>query len=146
MNGFRKTIEDTELTEIDLHRGSFTWEKSKENANWVSESLDCAFASRSWWHLFPLCKLTVHPTICSDHDPIKLELYNVSITKKQFHFKFENTWLKEPNFHKEIKEYWEKLPSTYLLPKLISVSSFMAKLRRIFSINSETKLVNKMRF
>lgn len=43
--------------------------------------------------MFPLCTLTVFHAIISDHEPIKLNLFNTAITKKQFRFKFENTWL-----------------------------------------------------
>lgn len=132
MKGFKKAIEDTWLVEADLEGGILTWEKSKGKPNWVRERLDRMFASRSWWHLFPLGKLTVHHTICSDHEPIKLELCNAAITKKQFKFKFKNIWLREPEFHKEISDYWQSLPRIHLLPKLLSVTSFMAKWGRNF--------------
>lgn len=41
-------------------------------------------------------------------------------------------WLKEPSFHAEISNYWLGISSSMLLPKLISVSSFMEKWGRIF--------------
>lgn len=47
------------MTELDLMGGSFTWEKSRGSKDWVRERLDRAFASTSWWQLFPLCKLKV---------------------------------------------------------------------------------------
>lgn len=146
MNGFSLAIEDTNLVEVLLTGGKFTWEKGKGTSNWVRERLDRAFANDDWWHLFPLCKLTVHHTICSDHEPIVLDLCNVQVTKKQFRFKFENTWLREPEFHNEVKEHWESLPRSSLLPKLISISSFMAKWGVISFTNSGRKSVNKKMF
>lgn len=118
--------------EIGLSGGNFTWEKGKGIANWVRERLDRAFATSSWWHLYPLCNLSVHHTIYSNHDPVNLELYNTVFFKKQFRFKFENTWLKVLNFRGEVKQYWDNLHRTHLLSKLLSISSFMAKLGRNF--------------
>ncbi|XP_074352919.1 uncharacterized protein LOC141692078 [Apium graveolens] len=75
-----------------------------------------------------------------DHDPIQLDLYNVQFSKKQFRFKFENTWLREPNFRGEVTKHWDGLPRLQLLPKLISISSFMAKWGRIFFHKFKDKL------
>lgn len=36
-------------------------------------------------------------------------------------------WLKEPSFHDEVSNYWLGIPTTMLLSKQISVSSFMEK-------------------
>lgn len=91
MEGFRLALEDSSLTELDLGGGKFTWERSRGKKDWVRERLDRAFATASWWKMFPLCNLTVHHTSCSDHDPIQVDLLNVSISKKLFRFKFENT-------------------------------------------------------
>lgn len=97
-NGFKKAIEDCGLHEVDLTGGRFTWEKSKGTDNWVRERLDRAFETDTWWRKLPLCTLSVFHATVSDHEPIKLNLFNTSVTKKQFRFKFENTWLKESNF------------------------------------------------
>lgn len=51
---------------------------------------------------------------------------------KLFRFKFENTWLKEPTFLKKVSEFWSGIPHIHLLPKLINVSSFMARWGRNF--------------
>lgn len=127
LDGFSATIDSCQLTEIELEGGQFTWEKSKGNPNWVREKLDRAFASSSWLHKFPLCKLTVIHTTVSDHDPILLESCNVAVSRKKFIFRFENVWLKEPNFHSEVSGFWKQLPAAHLLPKLLSASEFMAK-------------------
>lgn len=127
MNGFRNAIEDCNLSEIDLEGGQYTWEKSKGSSEWVRERLDKAFASQTWWHRFPLYRLSVSHTLVSDHDPICLELCYATFSRKNFMFKFENIWLKEPNFHAKVANYWKSLPTTHLLPKLISITSFMAE-------------------
>lgn len=135
MDGFCASIDDCNLTKIDLEGGNFTWEKIKGTSNWVRERLDRAFASFSQWQKFPLCKLNITHTIVSNHDPIFLELCHVSFSRKNFRFKFENTWLKEPNFNWEVSYFWNLLSASHLLPKLLSVSSFMTKWGRRFFIN-----------
>lgn len=122
LDGFRNAIEDSLLIELDLKGGDFTWEKGKGTASWIREKLDRCFATSSWWSKFPLCTLTVLHAIVSDHEPLKLELMNTSIPKKQFRFRFENTWLKESSFHKVVSDFWQTLPAIHLLPKLLSVS------------------------
>lgn len=82
MNGFRAVIDDSLLIEIDLQGGNFTWEKSCGTNYWVKERLDKAFASRSWLHSFPLCKLSVIRTLVSDHDLIMMDLFSVAFTRK----------------------------------------------------------------
>lgn len=99
----------------------------------MKERLDRAFASRSWLHSFPLSKLSVIRTPVSDHDSIMLDLYSVAFTRKEFRFRFENTWLQEANFHKETTEFWLALDPAHIIPKLISVSGFMARWGRNFS-------------
>lgn len=132
MSGFQAAIDDSNLVEIDLHGGRFTWEKSRGSPDWVKERLDRDFATRTWLHMFPLNKLSVFHTSVSDHDPIVLDLYSVSFSQKKFRFRFENTWLQEPGFYKETSDFWLSLPPSYILPKLLSVSSFMARWGRNF--------------
>lgn len=140
MDGFKVGVIDCNLVDIDLSGGRFTWEKGKGTANWVKERLDRAFATDQWWQLFPLCNLSVDHVVYSDHDPIQLDLYNVKLAKKQFRFKFENTWLKEPSFRGDVKKHWDELPPLQLLPKLISISSFIAKWGRNFFHKFKEKL------
>ncbi|XP_074366501.1 uncharacterized protein LOC141707310 [Apium graveolens] len=132
IDGFRMAIDDCNLTEIDLQGGMFTWERGRGTKDWVREKLDWAFASRSWWNKYPLCKLVLYHTTYSDHDPILLDLLSTTFSKKQFRFKFENTWLEEPSFRKEVADFWLTLPRINILPKLIFVSSFMARWGRNF--------------
>lgn len=130
--GFRSAIDDSCLSELDLNGGKFTWEKSKGKPEWVKERLDRCFATQPWWDRFPLCKLSVHHTAASDHDPIFLDLFNTTLSVKVFCFRFENTWLREPSFREEVTDFWRHLPAINLLPKLLSVSGFMARWGRNF--------------
>lgn len=151
LEDFRKVVEDSELVELDLCGGNFTWEKSRGSKNWVEERLDRAFASSSWWSKFPLCKLNLIDVSVSDHNPIFLVLVNVTISRKVFRFKFENMWLKEPSFAKEIVDYWRKIPVMHLIPKLKEVSKFMGKWGRTYfnkfkeKLRAQKKLLDKLK-
>ncbi|XP_074351676.1 uncharacterized protein LOC141690810 [Apium graveolens] len=137
MEGFQDSVDDSMLSEIKLSGGKYTWEKNHGKSDWVREKLDRAFGTRSWWNLFPLCKLQVYNVSASDHDPLFLDLLNVSHSRKHFRFKFENTWLLEPNFSTEVTDFWLKLDPIHILPKLISVSSFIARRVEISFISFE---------
>lgn len=102
MRGFRGALDESSLSEVNLQGGCYTWEKIRGTDNWVQEKLDRAFANAEWWSLFPLCKLSLVTTVVSDHDAIFLELLNIPASKKTFRFKFENMWLKEPSFVKDV--------------------------------------------
>ena len=47
LDGFRNTVEDCHLLELDLSGGRFTWERGRGTEAWVRERLDRAFASAS---------------------------------------------------------------------------------------------------
>lgn len=70
------------MTELDLTGGEFTWEKSKETTYWVKEKLDRAFENSDWWSKFPLNKLSVTYTIYSDHEPICIDLFGTTKSRK----------------------------------------------------------------
>lgn len=139
LDGFKAVLEECGLLELDLLEGEFTWEQSQGTPNWVRERLDRAFADEQWWRKFPLCKLSVSHTISSDHDPILLEPIHTSFSRKQLRFKFENAWLSEPN-SEEVAQYWHNIPRVNLLPKLMSVSTFMARWGRNFFHKFWTKI------
>lgn len=132
LNGFGNTIEACQLLELELKGGNYTWEKSRGSQNWIRERLGRAFATKAWWSFFPLCNLTIHHTISSDYEAINLDLCSLSHSKQQFRFYFENTWIKEKSFSSDVTKFWKSLNPTHILPKLISVTSFMEKWGRNF--------------
>lgn len=132
LDGFKQTVEKCDLIEMDLTGGKYTWEKGRGTTDWIRSRIDRAFATTSWWQLFPLCKLSLHHVIYSDHDPIQVELCSTKHSKKSFRFRFENTWLKEKSFHEEVSNHWKKLAPTQFLSKLLDISEFMNKWGRRF--------------
>lgn len=75
----------------------------------------------------PSCNLGVHHSICSDHEPIQINLCSLEHSRRRFRFRFENTWLKEKAFHEEVVRYWKSLSPVHFLPKLLHLSEFMGK-------------------
>lgn len=82
--------------------------------------------------MFQLCKLNLIITSASDHNPVHLVLFDITISKKLFRFRIENMWLKDESFIKETSEFWKSIPPTHLIPKLQSVSKFMERLGQEF--------------
>lgn len=150
LDGFRRAIEDSNLVEMDLLGGDYTWEKSRGKSNWVREHLDRAFANNEWWRKFPLCTLRVSHVTCSDHDPIQLLLFDTTVSRKQFRFRFENSWLQEPSFKEKVSKFWKSLAPMNIIPKLLSTSSFMAKWGRHFfhkfrdKVKSQKEVLNSL--
>ncbi|XP_074325673.1 uncharacterized protein LOC141663760 [Apium graveolens] len=130
--GLGKVIDDCYLFEHSMSGGKFTWEKSRGSNAWVREKLDRGFANFTWWNKFPMYSLKVFHTSVSDHEPILLEFFKADISKKTFRFRFENMWLRDPNFVKEVSDVWKTIPILHLLPKLFEISSFMACWGRSF--------------
>lgn len=131
LNGFRNAT-DSGLVELELVGGNYTWERSRGKEDWVRERLDRTFASEEWWRMFPLCKLSMHHTICSDHEPIQLELCSLAHSNRQFRFRFENVWLREESFRTEVIDHWKTLTSSNMLSKMVDISAFMQKWGKSF--------------
>ncbi|XP_074322969.1 uncharacterized protein LOC141659929 [Apium graveolens] len=116
LEGFRASIEDCNLIEIDLEGGQFIWEKSRGTTRWVRERLDRAFVSLTWRQKFLLC-----------------------LNSRMF-----GCWRRI--FIQRCLSFWGSLIASHILPKLVSVSSFMSKWgRRVFhKFRDKVKLQKKI--
>ncbi|PNX66122.1 endonuclease/exonuclease/phosphatase family protein, partial [Trifolium pratense] len=79
---FRQAINDCDLSDIPLGY-PFTWIKSCGTPHVIEEQLDMAMASTSWLHLFP----------------------NVG-SRFDGSFRFENSWLREPDLEEVVLDGW----------------------------------------
>lgn len=61
-----------------------------------------------------------------------MELCSLAHSRRQFRFRFENTWLKEESFHDEVSAFWKNISPVQLLSKLSAISVFMEKWGREF--------------
>ena len=79
-----------------------------------------------------MCRLTNLLASSSDHSPILLEL---DITHRSWYthrFRFENLWVREQDFNKNLKRWWQSSSDKDLLGRLSLCSLSMAKRGREF--------------
>ncbi|GAU33856.1 hypothetical protein TSUD_66430 [Trifolium subterraneum] len=70
------------------------------------ERLDKAMTSASWLQLFPQVRLSNLLASHSDHSPILLQCKPIIRTHISYSFRFENSWLKEPDLEDVVVEGW----------------------------------------
>jgi hypothetical protein len=104
--GFRNSVNDCDLTDIQLEGYPFTWIKSSGTGHMIKERLDRALASSDWLTKFPNAKLWNILSSHSDHSPILLHRSPVvkQYYKQDFHF--ENSWLLEEDIGEVVHDGW----------------------------------------
>ncbi|XP_073360397.1 uncharacterized protein [Aegilops tauschii subsp. strangulata] len=101
---FNEAISNQALVEIPLKGRKFTWSNMQEAP--LLEKPGWCFTSEAWTLMFsstqaiPLAKTT------SDHIPIVIKV-GTCIPRSQI-FRFENFWLKHPQFEEVVKNNWEQ--------------------------------------
>ncbi|GAU38215.1 hypothetical protein TSUD_226360 [Trifolium subterraneum] len=102
----RALVSDCDLTDIPIEGHQFTWIKSRGTPHVIEERLDRAMANTSWLQLFPQVRLTNLLASHSDHSPILLQCKPIIRTLINHSFRFENSWLKEPDLEDVVVEGW----------------------------------------
>lgn len=85
--------------------GKFTWSNNQNNPTLVK--LDRVLISREWEFLFPSVTSYKKPREVSDHSPIILTTVTNAPVKK-LEFRFELTWLKQPDFLPNVERIWNE--------------------------------------
>ncbi|GAU27989.1 hypothetical protein TSUD_373850 [Trifolium subterraneum] len=104
--GFRQAISDCDLSDISLEGYPFTWIKSRGTHHVIEERLDRAMTSTSWLNLFPNVRLSNLLASHSDHSPILLHCTPSSRSRFNGSFRFENSWLREPDLEEVVLDGW----------------------------------------
>jgi hypothetical protein len=118
LNGFRQAVEDCELIDIPLHGHSYTWSRSMGPDIVVEERLDRALVTNTWMNMFPRCMLNNLISGASDHSPILLETEPRIYEYRKRQFRFENSWLMEPELNQVVEEGWGRGVGETLLHRL----------------------------
>jgi hypothetical protein len=136
INGFRDAVVDAGLLDIEMSGYPFTWFKSLGTARAVEEKLDRALANEVWCNMFIHAKLECLTTTASDHYPLLLSWeHQHTQNKPPKQFKFENSWLIEPNFMQFVHQQWNSYANNIVTQKL----NFCAKdLSRWSAENSQS--------
>ncbi|GAU40727.1 hypothetical protein TSUD_14120 [Trifolium subterraneum] len=104
--GFRQAVSDCDLTNIPIERHPFTWIKSRGSPHVIEERLDRVMASTSWLQLYPQVRLSNLLASHSDHSLIFFQCKPTIGTQFKHSFRFENSWLKEPDLEDVVVEGW----------------------------------------
>jgi hypothetical protein len=102
---FNTLIHMYELRELIMTGGMFTWSNNQEFP--VLEKLDRVLMSKEWEDLFPLAMIKKLPREVSDHNPLILLIVSNAPTKT-IQFRFELSWLKNPDFFSQVDRIWNK--------------------------------------
>ncbi|XP_075521409.1 uncharacterized protein LOC142554629 [Primulina tabacum] len=124
--GFRNTINECALQELHLQGYPFTWSRSRGKPNAVEERLDRAFGNSEWMAQFPEAQLINLVAPISDHSPLLLKTVSTGIVTQKRRFRFENKWLKEPDFQDLVQNSWDTGFNQELIPRLKLCSEFLS--------------------
>ena len=121
INGFRRVVFDSGLSDVPVEGYPYTWLKSLGTSHAVEERLDHALGNNLWFDMFPNAIVETLVAPASDHYPI---LVNVAPTPRpHVHkrlFRYENAWQLEPGFKELVTNSWQDHSASTLMPKLSS--------------------------
>ncbi|XP_024632946.1 uncharacterized protein [Medicago truncatula] len=105
-SGFREAVNDCGLIDMPMQGHTYTWSRRMGSNHVVEERLDRALVNNSWMTMFPQCLLKNLVTGASDHSPILLCTEQKFYDFKKRQFRFENSWLVEPELDSVVHDGW----------------------------------------
>jgi hypothetical protein len=124
---FRSMVNDLALIDLPLSDRKYTWVNSISKAK-----LDRFLISQDWNALFSTSTQSSMPTMVSDHCPIICQCS--SEFSKSNMFRFENYWLKLPEFQELVINTWQQhekaVTPSQIQEKLVMLRRCIAHWRR----------------
>ncbi|KAL2966461.1 hypothetical protein AAZX31_16G118500, partial [Glycine max] len=117
INDFREVVSDCNLHDLPIEGYQYTWARRKGKHVEIQEKLDKGLATTDWIDLFPNFKLINEIATKSDHSPILICLNTAQRRRYKSHFKFENSFLLEPELQDIVQKGWSKNSFDELLAK-----------------------------
>jgi hypothetical protein len=109
MQAFRETLEVCDLMDLGYFGPKYTWSNGQERTALIKERLDRGVSNIEWRNLFPKAELQVESTICSDHAPLKLQLWRPNRRKRsKAWFYFEADWALDEGCKEALDLAWKK--------------------------------------
>ncbi|XP_047949120.1 uncharacterized protein LOC125194951 [Salvia hispanica] len=103
MIDFAEMVEDCRLIDPGFDGSNFTWAKNE-----LQERLDRYFVSEHWSALFESTRVTNLPRIASDYGPILMRWKMTTSSTRIRAFRFQNMWVRHPNFMETVRAAWEQ--------------------------------------
>lgn len=101
---FNAAISQLGITEIVLQGRKYTWSNMQPSP--LLEKLDWVFTSSSWALTYPSTSVKALDMIPSDHCPCIINI-STQIPRNKI-FRFENFWLKHPEFQSILLQSWNE--------------------------------------
>ena len=118
IRGFQDVVKDCILFDMPLHGYQFTWFKSIGTPSSKEARIDHALVTSSWQTLYPNTALQTLVASISDHTPLLLQLDPIPWRQPHRSFRFNNSWLLEPELNQLVKSNWAHYPPSNILTKL----------------------------
>ncbi|XP_074359588.1 uncharacterized protein LOC141699242 [Apium graveolens] len=119
IQGFRDTLEECELEDVELTGYPYTWERGHGTESWIEVKLDRALVNKEFVTIFTEVKLTNLELSTLDHSPIFFELAKVVYSVNNKVFTFENAWLREPMCRQIVEEVWYRFQDRPMQEKIV---------------------------
>jgi hypothetical protein len=102
---FNSLIHFYGLRELIMNGGLFTWSNNQDPP--VLEKLDRILMNKEWEDIFPQAAVNRLPHEVSDHNPLIISTGKCG-NLPHIQFKFELTWLKNPEFYTHVEKIWHR--------------------------------------
>ena len=119
---FNSIIDSYDILDLGMSGGKFTWSNNQSPP--TLERLDRILISKSWEDNFPSAMVFKLPREVSDHSPLIFTTFQQQ-PLNGLSFKFELSWLKDPNFLTLVHDIWAKPCHAYC-----AFDRIQAKLKR----------------
>lgn len=106
IRGFQEVVQECALVDLPMEGYQFTWFKSIGRPEAKEGRLDRVLASQSSIDMFPHFKFINGLSNKSDHSPLWARLNDWERKAKVRDFKFENSWLEEPELPSIVCDSW----------------------------------------
>jgi hypothetical protein len=121
---FNAAISQLGIVEIALKGRKYTWSNMQPSP--LFEKLDWVFTSSSWTNSYPTTSVKALDMVPSDHCPCIVSILT-QIPKSKI-FRFENFWLKHPDFQNVLSQCWNEPVSDSDKAKVLTAK--LKKLRK----------------
>ncbi|KAL9673697.1 hypothetical protein QQ045_029958 [Rhodiola kirilowii] len=107
MSNFRRALEDCTMSDLSSDGYNFSFSNRRKGQNEVHAKLDRAVVNQSWRSLFPRARSRFIVPFTSDHLVLYIDTNGGIKGRKKRMFRFEEMWLKHPEFKWDLQGYWE---------------------------------------